>query len=462
MTTTAPAPTPPAAAPLRLLPGTELLGPVDGSGLHEPPHLVRRPDGQVVQVSRLLYLVAQHADPGRDLDGIAAEVGEQLDLRIRPDQVEYLLEEKLHPLGLVTGADGSMPELTRLNPIFGLRMRAGVVAPRIVHALAGALRPLFLPPVVAVVLGALLVFDAWLLTSHGIGAGISHVIRVPTIALALFALTATSLAFHELGHATACRYGGGRPGAIGVGVFVVWPAFYTDVTDSYRLGRAGRLRTDLGGMYFNAIFSLGLAAAYLVTGFEPLIVAIVAQHVLVVDQFLPWLRLDGYYVMADIIGVADLFARIGPVLRGVLPGRAADPRVAELRPWARTAVKAWVVTTVLVLTTGITYALLHATPFLEQAWASLLLQVDLAAHAPDAPAAIAAGLSAALLLLPVLGLMLTYTMVCRLSGGLLARHRARRIAQCPPRRPSSCSPRTPSRPTGSTWSRTSPAPRSRR
>ena len=441
---------PPAHDPLRLLPGTELLGPVEGSGLQEPPHLVRRPDGQVVQLSRLLFLVAQHAERDADLEDMAREIGTELDLRIRPDQVEYLLQEKLHPLGLVTGADGALPELERVNPIFGLRMRLGVVPPRAVDAIAGALRPLFLPPVIACVLALLLAFDAWLLASGGIGHGLNAVIAQPTIALALFAITAGSLAFHEAGHAAACRYGGGRPGAIGVGVFVVWPAFFTDVTDSYRLDRAGRLRTDLGGMYFNAIFSLALAAAYLATGFEPLLVAVVAQHVLVVDQFLPWLRLDGYYVMADLIGVADLFARIGPVLRSALPGRERDPRVAELKPWARTAVRVWVVTTVLVLATGITIAAVHAEPFLERAWGSLLLQLDTVREADDVATAVAAALSAVLLVLPVLALALTYSMVCRLGGRLLAMRRARRIAQCPPRRPSSSWPRTRSRPTGST------------
>ena len=40
---------------------------------------------------------------------------------------------------------------------------------------------------------------------------------------------------------------------MGAGLYLVWPAFYTDVTDSYRLDRGGRIRTDLGGLYFNAI-----------------------------------------------------------------------------------------------------------------------------------------------------------------------------------------------------------------
>jgi hypothetical protein len=40
---------------------------------------------------------------------------------------------------------------------------------------------------------------------------------------------------------------------MGVGIYLVWPAFYTDVTDAYRLPRRSRLRVDLGGLYFNAV-----------------------------------------------------------------------------------------------------------------------------------------------------------------------------------------------------------------
>ena len=72
----------------------------------------------------------------------------------------------------------------------------------------------------------------------------------------MLGLAVASMLFHECGHAAACRYGGARPGVIGVGFYVVWPAFYTNVTDAYRLGRAGRIRTDLGGVYFNAVFVL--------------------------------------------------------------------------------------------------------------------------------------------------------------------------------------------------------------
>jgi putative peptide zinc metalloprotease protein len=58
----APAPSPadadqPAGVP-RLADGVELLGEYQGSGYSQPPSLVRRADGQVIQMSALLDRVA--------------------------------------------------------------------------------------------------------------------------------------------------------------------------------------------------------------------------------------------------------------------------------------------------------------------------------------------------------------------------------------------------------------------
>jgi putative peptide zinc metalloprotease protein len=409
--------------PLRLLPGVELLGPAAGSGLREPPCVVRRSDGEAVQLSPLLFTIARHAEPGRSLEEIARRVSPEVDARISGEQVRYVLEKKLHPLGIVAGADGSEPALARLDPLLALKFRVGVVPPRIVQAVAAPLSILLWAPVVGGVLGALLAFDVWLFAVHGFGHGVSRVIAQPGLVLMLMGLTYLSLAFHECGHAAACRRGGGRPGAIGVGLYIVWPVMYTDVTDSYRMGRGGRLRTDLGGVWFNAVFALVLVVVYGLTGFEPLLVAIVGQHLIVIDQFVPWMRLDGYYVVADLIGVADLFSRIRPVLRSLVPGRPADARVRELKPWARAAVTVWVVTTVLVLTAMAAMLVAHAPAYVDRAWASLHAQAMTAAHAiaaGDVTAALASGLGGLFLLLPPIGLTLVYLRLCRGCGTRLA------------------------------------------
>jgi putative peptide zinc metalloprotease protein len=209
---------------------------------------------------------------------------------------------------------------------------------------------------------------------------------------------------------------------------VIYPAFYTDVTDAYRLDRRGRVRTDLGGVYFNLVFVLGLYGAYAVWGLEALLAVVAIEHVLIANQFWPWLRLDGYYVVADLIGVSDLFSRIQPVLRGLVPGRPLDPRVGELKGWARAAVTGWVLTTVSILIAMAALTAVHAPAYVSRAWSSLVTQTNAVRHAVaagDVAAAVASGFGGLFLLLPVLGMSLIYVLLCRRLGAGLALSRAR-------------------------------------
>src|SRR2546423_5601566 len=182
----------------------------------------------------------------------------------------------------------------------------------------------------------------WLFGFHGVAQSARSALYQPANLLLLLGLVILSPASHEGGTATACRYGGAWPGVMGAGLYIVWPAFYTDVTDAYRLGKAGRLRTDLGGVYFNVIFILLTAGAYALTGFEPLLLVIPLQHIEILHQFLPFLRLDGYYIVSDLTGVPDMFARIKPTLLSLMPWRKADDSVTELKPWVRAPVSAYV------------------------------------------------------------------------------------------------------------------------
>ena len=120
----------------RLLEGTEPIGQAAGSGLRKPPYLVRRCDGEIVQLSQLLYVIASQMD-GRGLAAIADGVGDRLDVRITPEQVGYVAEQKLAPLGLVAHRDGSAPILERRTGLLGLRFRAGILSERGVNALVG-------------------------------------------------------------------------------------------------------------------------------------------------------------------------------------------------------------------------------------------------------------------------------------------------------------------------------------
>jgi putative peptide zinc metalloprotease protein len=390
--------------------GVELCGEYEGSGFKEPHYLVRRGDGQTLQITHLLHLVAEASDGQRDYAAIAGQVSDAYGRRVSADNVRVLVE-KLRALGVLAGSDGSQPDVTPADPLLALRFKTKVVPKSAVRAVTALFYPLFLPPVVLGVLGAFLALDFWLFFTHGVGQSLREAMYNPATFLLVFALIVVSAAFHEVGHATACRYGGAEPGVMGAGVYVAWPAFYTDVTDAYRLGKAGRLRTDLGGVYFNIVFALGVFGVYFATGYEPLLLLVVVQQLEIVHQLLPLLRLDGYYIISDLTGVPDLFSRLGPILRSAVPGRKADRKVRELKPWVRVAVTAWVLIVVPVLAINLVFVLLSVPKIVGTASDSLGQQGSTMSDAlgsGDLFAAGVGGVQALLLILPLLGMALTF------------------------------------------------------
>jgi putative peptide zinc metalloprotease protein len=241
-----------------------------------------------------------------------------------------------------------------------------------------------------------------------VGGGVRQVERDPVGLLVVLGLTLVSAMFHECGHAAGCRYGGARPGKIGVGIYLVWPAFFTNVTDSYRLSRAGRLRTDLGGLYFNAVFMLALAGIYAATSDEILLLVIALTHLEMLEQLMPFARFDGYYILSDLVGVPDLFARVVPIVKSVLPRGRRDPRVTGLRRRARIVVTAWVMCVIPLLAFSVGYLVLHLPAVDRALWLSASLQAHLVSAA-------AAGHGYAMAAVDAIGIVLV---VLPLAGSL--------------------------------------------
>ncbi|HET7720002.1 MAG TPA: hypothetical protein VFK43_08555, partial [Acidimicrobiales bacterium] len=266
------------------------------------------------------------------------------------------------------------PQVQKANPLLALRFKLKLADEHRTNRLTAPFAFLFRPWVVAPVVVAFLAVVAWTGFVRGLGGGARQLLYSPALMLGAFALTILSASFHEFGHAAACRYSGGRPGAMGCGVYLVWPAFYTDVTDAYRLDRAGRLRTDLGGLYFNALFALATFAAWAVTGVEALLAMIPLQVLQMLHQLLPFVRMDGYHILSDLVGVPDLFARIKPTLLGFIPGRKVDERAQALKPWVRVVVALWVLTVIPLLVFSLLMVVISAPRVLATTWDSVGLQ----------------------------------------------------------------------------------------
>ena len=397
----------------------------------------------MLEVSPLLYLVAANLDGVSTLEEVAGRVGTAFGRPLSPASIAYLIEHKLQPLGIVDAGAGPAPQTA---PLLALNVRAGVVPPGLVRSATDFLRLLFVPPVVVAFLLALVGADGWLLVRHDLSSAADALLRQPALLLAVVALTLTAGLFHELGHAAASRYGGAQPGVIGAGIYLLWPVFFNDLNDSYRLTRRARLRCDLGGVYFNVVFTVVLAVAYRVTHAPPLIVAIAVQHLAIAQQFVPFVRLDGYYIVSDLAGVPDLFARIRPTVRGLLSRSRPVPALADLTPRARAIVTTWVVTTVPVLGVLTVLLLLRVPDLLAGAWDGLNVQgtVTLAAIRDGDLVGAALGLvQIAILGVPLAGLGV---LLLRLLVSTARRRRAhprRRATARTPRRVPQTVPRVP-------------------
>src|SRR3954452_17400954 len=261
---------PPAAAPaarattarppaLRLADGLELLGEVHGSGYKEGAALVRRADGQMVQLGPLMFGLLASIDGRRDVDELADALSERLGRQVESENV-VALADMLAAQGLLAGTETNAPP--KRNPLLALRWKVLVTNPVWTRRLTAPFTVLFRPWLMWAVLAAFVAVCWFVLVDRGVASATAEAFHSPELLLLVFVLGIASAGFHELGHASACRYGGGTAGGIGGGVFMVWAALYTRINDAYRLPRRDRLRVDLGGLYFNAVVAVATMGAW--------------------------------------------------------------------------------------------------------------------------------------------------------------------------------------------------------
>jgi putative peptide zinc metalloprotease protein len=386
------------------------------SAFADQPWLVER-NGRFLQVTEMLYRVAELADGTRCVEDIARALSTTLGARVGAEYVQRLLETKLVPIGIVAAGSTSHAPTPAAPPTpatsrspLALNMRMAVVSPRLLDPATRVLQYLYVPPILALVLFVTVQAQYRLFFVHGTTAGINQASSRPGLVPLAFALLIASAAFHELGHAAALRYGGGRVRSMGVGLYLMYPAFYTDVTDNYRLGRWARVRTDLGGFYFNLVFSLALMSVYHVTGEEFLLLVALLIDLDIAHQCLPFVRLDGYWALADLTGIPDFFSLMGAYLRSLIPIRRWTGRKLPRLKWWATVVFGLYIAIALPAIALLLFAMLNATPrVVITAWGAAQRQLaDVAAAQAngDALGVASAEVQLLLLLVPALGLCL--------------------------------------------------------
>jgi putative peptide zinc metalloprotease protein len=160
---------------------------------------------------------------------------------------------------------------------------------------------------VGVLIAVFLVAEQWAEFSHSFMYNLT-----PEGMLATVGMMSLSKVIHELGHAFAASHYGCRVPAMGVALLLGMPVLWTDVTDAWRLPqRSNRLVIDSAGML--AELALAVLATYLWSVLPDgalrsgaYLLASTAWLITLGINLNPFMRFDGYYLLADSLDIPNL------------------------------------------------------------------------------------------------------------------------------------------------------------
>ncbi len=155
---------------------------------------------------------------------------------------------------------------------------------------------------------------------------------VPLVLLVAFGV----LTVHEFGHGLALKRFGGKTSEMGLLILYFFPALYCNVSDAWLLDREKRIKVTLAGGYVQLIIWSLATVAWRLAAQETFIsrvclVTIAFSGIQAIFNLIPLVRLDGYYLLSDMLGIPNLrsksFGYVRQLMSKVLLGMGeGNPR----------------------------------------------------------------------------------------------------------------------------------------
>jgi putative peptide zinc metalloprotease protein len=271
----------------------------------KPVHLLVVRNGSYVRLSASTVQLLRQVGRGASFEELAEAINQRGQEQVSAADVEASYQKVVDRIVAIE-AKGD-----KLKGAFWLKRR--LLSSTLVARIAGLCSGAYHPAVAAV-------FLAFIIGGAVAGRAGAHVNAGhfwPAYGLFILSLLA-----HEIGHASACSRYGAKPGEIGLTLYFIYPALFSDVSAAWGLSRWQRVVVDLGGVYFQLIAGAVYGFAYLLSGWEPLRLAMAFIAGSCLFSLNPILKFDGYWVVADALGVTNL---------GLQPKRVARHALDRLR-----------------------------------------------------------------------------------------------------------------------------------
>lgn len=159
---------------------------------------------------------------------------------------------------------------------------------------------------------------------------------LPLVVLVIFAV----MTIHEFAHGLTLKHLGGKVEEMGLLILYFIPAFYCNVSDAWMLNKRDRIRVSLAGGYIQ-IFLWALATiAWRLLATETVasrICAVVIAFCAIQTffNFNPLIRLDGYYILSDLLDIPNLRQKALGYVKGGIIGLLTGIRPAGQKGLSR-------------------------------------------------------------------------------------------------------------------------------
>jgi putative peptide zinc metalloprotease protein len=126
-----------------------------------------------------------------------------------------------------------------------------------------------------------------------------------------FIFTFLIMFIHEVGHTLAAIKFELEPPKIGFGIYFIYPAMFTDLTEAWRLGNKERIIINFSGMYFQLFLNIFLIFLFYIDLFNNFYIFsfIFTNLMIIFFNLNPLFKFDGYWIFSDYYNLPNLRSR---------------------------------------------------------------------------------------------------------------------------------------------------------
>ena len=313
--------------------------------------------GEFFSLGEAEHFIAQQLDGTTSVDTVRARVAEKFQAEIGEDELRAFVQTLEQNRLLETEQTKCERHRKQKRPRFRgnllyLRFRAfdpDALLTRMLGPLRFCYTPQFIVSSACTIFLALAIAILnWEDILHE-AAGLYH---FSTLTL-LIPIVCAVVTAHEFAHGLTCKHFGGEVREMGFMLVYLQPAFYCNVSDAWFFRKRQRLWVSFAGPYFELfIWATATLLWRLVdTGTwtaRICLIVMATSGIKTLFNFNPLIKLDGYYLLSDYLGIANLrrksFRYLGDCFRtlGGLFGKLPNLLPRERRVYLVYGVTAWI------------------------------------------------------------------------------------------------------------------------